>query len=191
MNTKQTFETFRKTLYEIKLSRVLQHFTSEVPVGIMTTVRQERAEAQNTANNKAMAAFFRKKGYGFVWVDGAWIENQGTSDEVESIEVSLLIIGKGKDDTELFELMKSQAKKYKQEGFVYKGSDKITKVYDDKGKSFVTFSSFKPDKIAQAYSKIRSGSHRGRTFIFKEFRSPIGWIERLGIDKETLDSNCL
>lgn len=160
---------------EIKLSRVLKHFNSqEYPVGIMTAFRGENTLKQNEAANSALASSFRKLGFGFVWIDGAWIENRGTKSEEHVSEVSILVIGSEGDDKKMFSSLVEGSKKYNQDAFVYKGSGKKIGIYDKNGSELVSFDRVAIDKIADNYSKLRS-SNKGRTFVFEDVRDASGY----------------
>ena len=81
------------------MSRVLKHFTQEeYPVGIITAFRFQDIDKKvisrkvNVANNKSLASFLRSKNYGFVYVDGAWIENQGKKNEKSVSEDSIFVM---------------------------------------------------------------------------------------------------
>ena len=75
-------KTYNNIITEIKMSRVLKHFTQqEYPVGIITALRGDLDRKNYVARNKSLASFLRSKNYGFVYVDGAWIENQGKENE--------------------------------------------------------------------------------------------------------------
>jgi hypothetical protein len=74
MKTYKQFYREYQSIVEIKMSRVLNHFTQkEYPVGIITAFRGDSDRKTNVANNKSLASFLRGKKYGFVYVDGAWI----------------------------------------------------------------------------------------------------------------------
>ena len=114
MKTYNTFlKEYNNIITEIKMSRVLKHFTQqEYPVGIITAFRGDKERKDNVANNKSLASFLRNKDYGFVYVDGAWIENQGRKDEKSVSEDSILVIApKETSFDEFSNNLQSQAKK--------------------------------------------------------------------------------
>ena len=73
---------------EASLSRVWQHTQSDRPIALLTAFRGEFGQADNIKRNKTLAAQVRKLGYGFFFVDGYWIENQGTPEEIHVSEDS-------------------------------------------------------------------------------------------------------
>jgi hypothetical protein len=185
MKTLKDFLKENDLLTEVKLSRLWTHLAkNSAAVGIITAFRGDKSEKENVANNKVIASKVRKAGFGFSWVDGAWRENEGTDKEMEVSEVSLFITG---DDSEaLLNLLMDCAKRYNQDGFVYKapGAGEKIQVLDKKGKVLLGFSNVKMDKMNDIYTKIRGGSHGGRSFFFESARTPLGFYGRLAIKKE-------
>lgn len=160
-------------LAESSLSRVYSHFKSDREIGIMTAFRGEYDEEKNTKRNQELAKKVRAAGYGFIWVDGAWIENEGTENEKHVSEVSLMIIGDASDKNELKPLLLKWAKEYNQDGVVHKpgGQNKKTDILDKNGGNIVSLSGAKFDKVAENYTKLRRGSHAGRSFVLESAES--------------------
>ena len=160
-------------LLEVKLSRVHNHLQGPRPIAIITAFRgsYERTLQDNIRLNKELADTVRMQGFGFIWIDGAWVENKGEENEKHVSEVSLMIIGdeNEKSAKKLFNLLVSSAKKYNQDGFIFKGLGEGSPVtlFDKNGNEVLTFNKVSMDKLADIYSRLRSGSHRGRTFIFE------------------------
>lgn len=168
-------------LNEVKLARVYQYFQDgDMPVGIITAFRGENDAELNTRLNKQLAATLRNKKFGYSWVDGAWVENQGTPEEVHVSEVSILVAASPGRDDELFKALVDGAQKYNQDAFVFKrgDSDKIG-IYDKTGKLDMEFSKARIDKLGDIYTKMRGGQHGGRSFIFEGVRDSPGFIARL------------
>lgn len=175
----------KQHLMELKLSRVWTHFNShDYPVGLITAFRGERPFEENLRLNIEMSNIIRKR-YGFVWVDGCWVENAGTENELEAKEVSMLVIGNKNDDTALFDQLVELAHRYNQDGFVFKNTLGRTAVYDKDGNEMFAFSALSFDKLSTAYTALRSGSHSGRTFLFTEERQPMSFLSSL-IEKHKL-----
>lgn len=166
-------------LNEIKLSRVLTHFKGDPPVALISAFRSERTLEDNTAANLELANAIRSAGFGYVWVDGAWIENADTK-PVHASEVTIMVIGKSGDDDSMLDTLSKMATKYNQDAFIYKasGSD-VTKVLDRNLKELTAFKDIHLDKMAEMYTRIRYGSHRGRTFVFEGVRLSPGFAGRL------------
>ena len=170
----------KQILKEASLGRINQHLKGDRPVGIITAFRGEETEKTNVKNNKALASVLKKAGYGFFWVDGAWIENEGEDNEEHVSEVSIFVIGDEKDGGNLKKILTAQAKKYKQDGFVYKdeGTQKV-EVLDKTGKVQQSFAKAKLDTIATYYTKLRGKGRRGQAFVFVEAVTPAGFMAGL------------
>ena len=168
-------------LIEVKLSRVYNYFTGTMPVGIITAFRGERNLDDNTKMNKQLASSLRSKGFGYTWVDGAWVENEGTPEESHVSEVSILVSGKEGSDRTLFSALQAGAQKYNQDAFVFKGSGSDGKIgiYNKDGKLEMTFDRARLDQIGSIYTKLRSGGHENRSFVFEGERDPVGYVGRL------------
>ena len=173
-------KTYDNIITEIKMSRVLKHFTQqEYPVGIITAFRGDLDRKNNVARNKSIASFLRGKKYGFVFVDGAWIENQGKKDEKSVSEDSIFVIApKGTSFSEFSRDLQSQAKKYNQDAYLaYDHENKIVKIIDKDGVVVDKFNKFKIGNTAVAFTKLRKNGNSG-DFFFERFRYPINWIAR-------------
>jgi len=164
---------------EVKLSRVYNHFTSNKPVGIITAFRGERTMKDNISANQQLASSLRNAGFGFVWVDGAWVENQGTDKESHEEETSIMVVGNEGDDDKMFTLLKSESRKYEQDGFLFKSSDGPAGVYDSSGNEIMSFNRINIDKLSSVYTRLRQGSHKGRSFFFGSERPMKGFMSRL------------
>jgi hypothetical protein len=163
-------------LSELKLSRVYQAFSqTNHPAGLITAFRHEFKHADNVKRNYELARTVHEAGFGFVWVDGAWVENEGTPDEQHVSEVSLLIHAHDGEGPKLFELMKAMCAKYNQDGFVFKDG-KETGVFDRTGKEQVSFNQVKYNQLSKMYTKLRTGDQR--SFVFEKTRLPFTLISQ-------------
>ena len=167
---------------ESTLSRVWQHSQNDETVfAILTAFRGEYTREDNLKRNASLAADVRGMGYGFFYLDGYWIENQGTDDEKHVSEDSLFVIGKA-TDTNFAKNIHELGNKYDQEAVVVKDESGVELIFKDGSK--VDIGSIKPGQLGDIYSKIRKRG-KNATFIFKEERDDLGWIGRLaGIRKE-------
>jgi len=185
-------------IVEIKMSRVLKHFTQEkYPVGIITAFRGDinpdnpvAARKKNIANNKELASFLRGKGYGFVYVDGGWIEDQGTSTEKEVSEDSIFCMApEGTSFDEFAKVLQTQAKKYNQDAFLaYDHENKKVKIIGKDGRVQDTFNTpFKISKAAAYFTRLKKNGNSGK-FFFERYRYPVNWITRMALkDKDQSD----
>tara|TARA_Y100000296_G_scaffold85845_1_gene123762 strand:- start:54 stop:635 length:582 start_codon:yes stop_codon:yes gene_type:complete len=179
---KQFYRDFQY-ITEIKMSRVLKHFTQEeYPVGIITAFRGGLDRKTNISNNKSLASFLRSKNYGFVYVDGAWIENQGKKNEKSVSEDSIFVMApEGTSFDEFSNNLQSQAKKYDQDAFLaYDHENKIVKIIDKNGVVEFTLKKFRLGQAADAFTRLRKNGNNGN-FFFERFRHPINWITRMAL----------
>lgn len=162
-----------------KLSRVWQHINSDRPICLMTAFRGQYTYEENVSRNKSLAADVRNLGYGFFYVDGFWIENQGTSNEQHVSEDTLFITGDlDLDDYKFQSDMVSLGKKYDQEAVLVKtktGGIRVITV--STGEEF-KLSKLSLDKMGDIYTKLRSNK-KANTFIFENERDDLGWLQRL------------
>jgi len=179
-----------EALNEVKLGRVLQHFQSDRTVVILTGFRGDKSQKENIQRNKAIAAKLRKAGFGFFYVDGYWIENQGTDYEEKVSEDSIFAIAEPERSKELIELAHTLANKFDQDAvfvdektgslegknFVKTGEEVY--LYYANGKKEKLDSTFKPDKVGDFYTQLR-GKGRNHTFVFESVREGKGYFASL------------
>lgn len=161
---------------ESSLSRVWQHFDNpNRAVGILTAFRGEYTHEQNVARNKSLAASIRQLGYGFFYVDGYWVENQGTPEEVAVSEDSIFVVGNATDPNFASNLhqLGNQAD---QDAVLVKDSKGTRLIYKDGAEK--PLGNLSPGSLGQAYTKLRNNKSTN-TFVFKEERDDIGFIARL------------
>ena len=190
MKTYKQFYRDFQYITEIKMSRVFKHFTQEeYPVGIITAFRfadinkKVISREENVANNKSLASFLRSKDYGFVYVDGAWIENKGKKNEKSVSEDSIFVMApRGTSFAEFSNNLQSQAKKYDQDTFLaYDHENKIVKIINQKGVVDKTLKKFRLGQAADAFTRLRRNGNNGE-FFFERARYPINWIARMTLN---------
>lgn len=166
-----------KQLNEASLSRVWQHAESDRPIALLTAFRGEYDREENVRRNKALAATIRKLGYGFFFVDGYWIENAGTPQEVHVAEDSIFVIAPKGSDEDFKQKMLQLGAKYNQEGVLIKTTDGA-KVYDTNGGVMFDVGTLKPGKVGEIYTRLRNNK-KANTFVFESERDDLGWLQRL------------
>lgn len=162
---------------EASLSRVWQHTQSDRPIALLTAFRGEFGQADNIKRNKTLAAQVRKLGYGFFFVDGYWIENQGTPEEIHVSEDSLFVIAPEGSDEKFRQQMIALGTEYNQDGVLVKDKDGA-KVYDKSGGVMFDVGELKPGKAGEMYTKLRNNK-KSNTFVFEGERDDDGFIQRL------------
>lgn len=161
-------------LSESSLSRVWRHYQDpDTQIGILTAFRGEYDHETNLRRNRALAADIREQGLGFFFLDGFWIENQGTPEERKVKEDSLFVIGKSKQG--FAELIHRLGNKYEQEAVVAKDENGTRLIFKDG--SDMPLGELRPGRMGDIYSKLRGGS--SGTFVFESERDDLGWISRL------------
>jgi hypothetical protein len=163
-------------LTESSLSRVWSHFNDDnKQAAILTAFRGEYDRDENVARNRELAAKIRKLGYGFFFVDGYWIENQGTPEEQHVSEDSIFVVApvsKKNFANQMHEL----GNYYNQDAVLVKTADGVELIY--KNGSTESLGDIKPGKLSQAYTKLRTNK-RSNTFVFENERDDRGFVSRL------------
>jgi hypothetical protein len=163
-------------LNESSLSRVWQHFNDpDRNVAIFTAFRGEYDHDENVKRNRTLAAQIRQLGYGFFFVDGYWIENQGTPEEKHVSEDSIFVIAPA-DKAGFAEQIHKLGNEYNQDAVLVKDESGVRLIFKDGSEQ--ELGNLQPGKLAQAYTKLRSNK-RSNTFVFESERDDLGWIARL------------
>ena len=156
-------------LDEASLGRVLQHVQGKKNVknwGMMTAYRYANTPNQNKTLNKELEGELRKMGHGFFKVEGHWVECQDGNLSYEDCPKNLL---KDAIEESLFvpnisaKEIHKLGKKYGQDAVIFGGEQtkgNATLIFKD-GK-VENIGKFSPNKIQQAYSKLKGG----KTFVF-------------------------
>lgn len=159
------------TINEASLGRVYQHVSGNKNVkswGMITAYRYANNKKQNIAANKSLENDLRGMGYGFFRVEGHWQECQNKDIPYDKCPKDQLV---DSTETSFFvpnikqEQIHKLCKKYEQDAVVYGGEDtnkEATLIFKDGSKDSV--GTFKPDKVQQAYSKLKGG----KTFAFNK-----------------------
>ncbi len=123
--------SFKEYLNEINLNRVIKHLKDpNEAVVIFTTWRAENPKEYNEASLRAAASKLRAAGFGYVYVEGHWIENKGTEDERDVSEMSIFAIARKERAKELIALCKKIADENNQDAiFVKDGDGKNNRYY--------------------------------------------------------------
>lgn len=158
-----------------KLSRVWQIASSDDRVfGIITAFRGEYGREENLQRNAQLASDLRNAGMGFFVMDGYWVENPGTPNEEHVGEDSYFVsapVG-SKAAATFSRTLLGLMKKYEQEAVIVQNDphEEVYLLFPDGSKESI--GSFNPNKVAQAYSRLRD---RGQTFVFESARTPMNF----------------
>ena len=158
----------RERLNEVSLGRVYQHVSKSdfQSMAIITAFRAGNTKKENLALNKKLGSELRSAGHGFFKLNGAWRECQNPDvaykdcpeeDKIEVAEPGFGVVGIKKD------VVARLVKKYGQDAAIYLGPEtKGNAILIFKNGSEQVIGKFKPQKIAQAYSRVK-----GKTFVFE------------------------
>ena len=161
-------------LQEASLSRVWQHAESDRPIALLTAFRGEFTYDENVRRNKILALDIRKHGYGYFFVDGYWIENEGTPEEVRVSEDSIFAIGDEGKEEEFKQRMIALGAKYGQDGVLIKTGEGAN-IYNKSGEIDFPVGVLKPGKAGEIYTRLRTNK-AANTFIFEAERDALGWM---------------
>jgi len=172
------YGTFEK-VEESSLSRVWKH--SQNGFFMMSAFRGDDFK-KNMDNHKSLKSELRKHDLGFFEIDGQYQYDDGT---VES-ELSVFVPYRDIYDFEEFKhIAKTLGKKYNQESVLLKYPDgDATLLYSSSGKEEKIGNNVGYDKISFAYSKLRKGNHKGRSFIIEGLRVPSNHINAYQLKQE-------
>lgn len=179
------------TIKESTLSRIYQH-TLEREVGIVTAFRARYSKSENISRNRQLAGMIRDAGFGFIKLEGHWVEGHGTEQAKDTFEESLLVIG-DQHSGGLRGFLRKCGAEFNQDAILFKPFDSENAVLigtsgeDEDGNEVkfpglgkeVVAGRWHPSKIGEFYSKLRNG----RTFVFegtKNVPNVFGrWAKRL------------
>lgn len=162
---------------ESKLSRVWQHFTDpNRSAAILTAFRGEYDREENLRRNRTLAAELRNLGYGIVYVDGFWVENPGTPEEIRVAEDSILVTAPADKSGAFAESIAKLGNKYEQEAVVVKDSRGTRLIFKDGSEE--PLGEIKPGQLSDIYTKLRTNK-QASTFVFEGERDDLGFIQRL------------
>lgn len=175
----------QNALYESSLSRIYTHANSN-GFFLMSAFRGNLSDDENMKRHKSFMQDVRGYKLGFIEVYGKWVENKGTKDEKLVSELSLFVPYRKElySLTEFWEIATSLMVKYNQDAIVYRETkdEEVWIVDQDQDVAF-TIGKFVPDKIADIYSELKKGSHRGRKFIFESVLVPNNHVSALKMQK--------
>lgn len=164
-------------LNETKLSRVWQLFTDDTKVAaLVTAFRSEYDRDTNVQRNKELIARLRNLGYGVVIVDGFWVENPGTDQEVRVSEDSILVSASGNLQHDFAKKIHNLANSYDQEAAVVKDHNGTRLIFKDG--SIQQLGTINPGQLGNIYTRLRTNK-KASTFLFREERFDPGYFQRL------------
>jgi hypothetical protein len=155
-------------LHESSLSRIFQH-TKEKTIGMMTAFRKGYSREENLNRNKQLKSLIRSAGFGFINVEGHYIEDAGTTQAQKVIENSFLVISDKDDNGKLKGFLKIFGKRFDQDSVLYKEAESKAVLIGTNSAAWpglnkeVVVGDWRANKIGDFYSKMRGH----RTFAFE------------------------
>ena len=150
---------------ETTLSRVYRHFKNpNIATIIISAFRNERTFEENMAKNVQLAALIKAAGYGYIFAEGHWVENQGKEDETDSTEQTIIVPGNEGEGDRLITLGRQWARKFNQEAILAKWPDSdVVYEYHTTGTK-KKLGKFVPKILGPAYTKLKGRGERVFTF---------------------------
>ncbi len=176
-----SIKTFNEYLTETSLSRVWSTFNDpEIVAGIISASRKHLKPAENAARTMDLARAVYAAGYGYVYVDGAWVETTAAGDKVAVQETSLVIRGSAKDNGRLKGYLRKWMGEYDQEGVIFKPEGETYVIVMTEYGPETRIGRFHPDKVAEMMTKLRGRGNR--SFVFEGAYTPMNWISRFLVE---------
>lgn len=167
-------------LDEAGLSRILTHINTR-NIGFVTAFRGGSLVPleHNRAQNRRLQNDIRQAGFGFLRLQGAFPENEGTPEELQVHEESFLVIGSDADDKgKLKGFLKKMGVKYEQDAVIYKPWNTTTAslIFMNHPSTPMPLGTFSlnPHDINKMYSKFK-----GHKFVFHNMSESRGFMGRL------------
>ena len=175
----------KNMINEASLGRVYQHVTKNASesFAIITAFRGGFSKQENISRNKSLEGNVRSLGLGFFKVKGYWVECSDSSLDYDScpedkkvpvVETSLFIPNISQKDAVRL------GKLYDQDAIIYQGKETNDKVelISKSGKTLAKLGEFSPNKIKQAYTKVK-----GKSFTFEGFEyRPSGMLSNIAFE---------
>lgn len=142
------------------LSRIVQHMR-ERPFGVVSAFRNEYSRKENLERTKEMQAMVRKAGYGYIRMEGGWIEDG----DKEVVENSIFIIGDPDQDIlEFGGFVNDVGIAFQQEAVIVGDMQAVNLVYPNGNTEQIgTVDKIETTSVGQYFSKIK-----GKKFAFAE-----------------------
>lgn len=162
-------------LTEASLSRLVSHIKNRA-FGILSACRSERDSKTNNELSHTLKTDIRAAGYGFINVNGSYVENGGTPQETVVKEKSFLVIGHKDDDgSQLLSFLKKEGKKFDQESIFFKPLNNTHGYlhFTNDSDEVVDLGAFHPMKIGDYYTDMK-----GKNFSFISLNEEKTWLEK-------------
>ena len=164
------------TINESSLSRVWQAFSDPSrKAALLTAFRGEFDYETNVQRNKALSADLRNLGHGVVFVDGHWVENEGTPNE-RLVKEDSIFVNANSNHQHFSDDMHQLGNKYNQDAVLVKDKAGPELIFANGDR--MELGPIQPGKLATIYTQIRNNK-KSNTFIFEAERDVPGFIARM------------
>lgn len=172
-----------RMLDEAGMSRVLTHIETR-NIGFITAFRGSLSLSENRQRNRQLQQEIRKAGFGYLRLIGHYPENEGTPEEEQVIEESMLVIGTdGNDNGALLGFLRRAGTTYNQDAVIYKpwNSTDANLVFMNNPQEMEPIGtlSLNPQNISKMYSLFK-----GHKFVFHSLSEQRGFFSRLAYHKQ-------
>lgn len=167
--------TNRYFLEESSLSRIYQHVEANPnrSWGTLSAQRYSYSKKENEQRTEALKKELRRRGYGFIPLEGHWRECQDPNvpyDQcpeeqlVDSVETSFFVPNISRSD------LQELGNQFEQDATIYGGPDtkNQAELVGKDGDTIVSLGRFKPNTIAQAFSRLKNG----KPYVFADEPRP-------------------
>ena len=143
----------------------------------MSAFIKERHFGRNLLFHNKLKRYLSYVGLGFIEVDGCYVDKKKNTVE-EELSFFIPYNDKTHDTLEEFKKVLFEiGKKYDQDSILFLDEDQIAYyLYIDNRKP-TKLGKIGLDKMGDAWTRLRKGSHKGRTFIFEGNVAPKGFME--------------
>jgi hypothetical protein len=177
------YQKYGACLYEHSLASVWRH--SYKGFFMMSAFKGTFSEEENLKRHEHLKSLLRNSGLGYFEVDGVYKYEDGHTESELSVFVPL---NPSMSFDEFKKIAVNLGKEFNQESVLVKypdegGKGKATLAFSD-GREIEIGEKVGYDKIADAYSRLRKGSHKGRTFILEGVRVPSNHINAYQLKAE-------
>lgn len=118
-------KTFSEFINESSLGRFYQHLTNpDNVIAVLTAYRNEKSKSENEKNNSFLKSFIKKAKFGYVRMEGGYVETTDGKEVDVTDEISFAIFTTKDREQELYNFVTSMGKRFEQDSILFVDSDK-------------------------------------------------------------------
>ncbi len=167
-------------MVEVETEEIVKRFNqNKSNQAIISPFNAALDREKNIENLKKVFSSFRQDGFGFLLVDGAWIDTQGSATLQEAILVGA---GGTLSFDDFSHKIQERLSEYPQDTFLaYDRDVSLTKIIKN-GEEVTSFADFSLEKAEAAVTEHMKSGYEG-CFVFERFRHSLNWISRMATAK--------